>query len=54
MQNATSLNVLTTKDLQKNPIDLHINPLLDEKSGLYKATGTYLNDDGEVLDVNGY
>ena len=54
MQNASLLNVLTTKDLQKHPIDLHINPLFDKESGSYLANGTYLNDDGEILDFIGF
>lgn len=42
------LKVRTTKDLQQNPVDFH---LLPECKTDCDATGRYLNDDGEVLDL---
>jgi len=49
LQNATRHKVNTTKDLQSNPVDLHIHPTcMDNKE--CGANGTLLNDDGEVLN----
>jgi hypothetical protein len=50
MQDATLLNVNTTADLQKSPVDLHIHPR-SENTG-FSATGDYINDDGTVFDTN--
>ena len=52
MQNLTNYTatILSTADLQKQPIDLHILPLSDPQTGNWQASGFYLNDDG--LNVN--
>ncbi len=42
--------ILSTADLQKQPIDLHILPLSDPQTGNWQASGFYINDDG--LNVN--
>jgi len=39
-------------DLQQKPIDLHINPRYS--NGKCNAVGSFINDDGEVLDTAGY
>lgn len=53
MQNASYLKIKTTADLQQKPVDLHIHPSLNTVSKNYEAAGTYLNDDGLVLDYEG-
>lgn len=53
MQNASYLKIKTTTDLQQKPVDLHIHPSLNSESKNYEAAGTYLNDDGLVLDYEG-
>lgn len=49
MQDATSLNVNTTVDLQGEPVDIHILPTCDLTN--CTATGEYINDDGLVLEL---
>jgi len=39
----------TTADLQKYPVDFHINPACN--ATFCVADGTYLNDDGVILDI---
>lgn len=55
-QNATDalleLEVKTSHGLKAKPIELHILPLCDAQQSC-SATGRYLNDDGESLDVTG-
>ena len=52
-QNATALEAMTTADLQKEPVELHIHSqLLAPAFTDYLATGQYLNDDGVTLDTD--
>jgi hypothetical protein len=51
LQNATLLNINTTAQLQKNPVDIHINPLCTVEC---KAAGRFLNDDGKTNDTDGF
>jgi len=55
MQDAETLNVNTTFDLQKHPVDFHINGKLNETSiaPFFEAYGDYINDDGESTNDTG-
>lgn len=48
MQDAETLNVNTTADLQKEPVDFHILSALNStyEKPYYEASGDYINDDG--------
>jgi alpha-glucosidase (family GH31 glycosyl hydrolase) len=55
-QNASALNITTSEDLHKHPVDLHINPRNVTKTNrtrLYTASGVYVNDDGMTTHQNG-
>lgn len=52
-QDAVALRVNTTFDLQQLPIDILVNPSCDN-DGDCTANGDYVNDDGLVLDFDGY
>lgn len=47
-----SEKTMNTIELQKSPIDLHINPKCI--SGVCSASGRFLNDDGYVNDYKGH
>ena len=53
MQNAKDLKINTTADLQKKPVDFHINPDYNPDLDIWEASCQYLNDDGLVLDYEG-
>ena len=53
MQNASYLKIKTTADLQKKPVDFHINPDYNPYLDIWEASGYYINDDGLVLDYEG-
>jgi len=44
-------NARTTKDLQNYPVDFHILPDCMTDASKCSGSGRYLNDDGEVLDL---
>ena len=50
LQDAETLGVRTSKDLQDHPVDFHVNPSC--ANNLCVASGRYLNDDGETLNVD--
>jgi hypothetical protein len=53
-QNASQLNISTSEDLQKHPVDLIINPQNMTKSAElieWRATGVYVNDDGNTVNI---
>lgn len=48
-QNASALGISTSEDLQKYPVDFHINPknmTTTNTTRKYSASGVYVNDDG--------
>ena len=48
-QNASALNISSSEDLQRHPVDLHINPQNLTKTRTtvqWRAQGQYVNDDG--------
>jgi hypothetical protein len=54
LQDAKKLDIRTTVDLQKIPVDFHVLPLPSDPSALnWRASGIYANDDGLNLDVTG-
>lgn len=58
MQDAETLKVMTTADLQSHPVDFHILTTVDASNpDAYIANGDYVNDDGESTKgskLNGY
>jgi alpha-glucosidase (family GH31 glycosyl hydrolase) len=51
-QEATEMhNFNSSQYLQNQPVDFHVNPLC---AATCNASGVYLNDDGEVLETEGY
>lgn len=54
MQDAKTLDIRTTVDLQQKPVDFHVLPLPNNEGSLnWRASGNYANDDGLTLDVTG-
>jgi len=51
MQDATALKAMTTTDLQAAPVDFHVHASCDKS--LCRASGDYINDDGESRDTTG-
>ena len=49
MQDSAKLNIMTSADLQKQPVEIHINAAANDTH--YYALGRYLNDDGVVLNT---
>ncbi len=48
-QNASALNISSSEDLQRHPVDIHINPQNLSKTATtvqWRAQGQYVNDDG--------
>jgi len=58
IQNSDNRNqrfkALTTRDLQNNPIEVHILPNCTDTTTDCIATGIYHNDDGETLNTTAY
>lgn len=55
-QNASALNISKSEDLQKYPVDLHINPRNNTRTNrtrIYSASGVYVNDNGNTTDQDG-
>ena len=55
-QDTKNMDFKTSKDLQNAPIELHVlgDPTTGPQGFIYwEAKGTYINDDGEVLDISG-
>jgi len=50
-QDAHTLNVNTTFDLQQSPIDILINPVCFPENRTCQAFGSYVNDDGFQLNT---
>lgn len=51
-QNAAALGAMTTVDLQKQPIDLHIlGSKVSTDNNNWNAVGVYVNDDGVNLEL---
>lgn len=46
--------LLTTKDTQINPIEIHILPNCTHSNAVCHAQGVYFNDDGETLNTTAY
>lgn len=52
MQNASALQAMTTVDLQKAPVDLHILGIYNvEGMKAWAASGFYYNDDGLTTNI---
>lgn len=50
---AKSSNVTTVSELQQYPVDFHILPTCPlDNTKPCTATGEYINDDGETLDMS--
>lgn len=55
-QNASALNISKSEDLQRYPVDFHINPrnmTRTNRTRLYSASGLFVNDNGTSTNQEG-
>jgi len=52
LQNATALNIMTSKELQKYPVDMHILGAAGKQGHGWYAIGSHVNDDGENVTLS--